>query len=118
MRLIAITLALPLLVGSAAAAEPAEPVDAMDIPILGDVLRSDVSCRDRIITLREERGLPRLERDTAAPDEAEAQMIYAVHRTIDGCHVLVMANDPRDVRPLPRFAAGHWRVRPVPHRAQ
>lgn len=56
-------------------------------------------CRDRIELVRQERGLPKLQRDTASPDEA--LFIAAVDRRIDGCSVMVMRNDTADVRPLP-----------------
>lgn len=57
------------------------------------------SCRDRIHTAREERGLPKLQRDTASPDEP--LFIAAVDKRIDGCSVLVMRNNTSDIRPLP-----------------
>jgi hypothetical protein len=56
-------------------------------------------CRDRIHEVRQERGLPKLQRDTASPDEA--LLIAAVDKRIDGCSVMVMLNDLSDVRPLP-----------------
>lgn len=76
----------------------------------------EAACRDRIELVRQERGLPKLRRDTATPDEP--LLILAVDRDIDGCDVLVMANDPRDVRPLPQFDPEDWRVQPAPHRDQ
>jgi hypothetical protein len=57
-------------------------------------------CRDRVHTVREERGLPRLERDTADPEEP--LLFAAVDHRIDGCSVLVMKHDSRDVRPIPK----------------
>ena len=56
-------------------------------------------CRDRIHMVRQERGLPMLQRDTASPDEP--LLIAAVDKRIDGCSVMVMRNDLSDVRPLP-----------------
>jgi hypothetical protein len=56
-------------------------------------------CRDRIHTVREERGLPNIERKTAQPNE---YLIKAVDKRIDGCSVMVMHHDIRDVRPLPQ----------------
>ena len=56
-------------------------------------------CRDRIHMVRQERGLPMLQRDTATPDEP--LMIAAVDRRIDGCSVMVMHGNLADVRPLP-----------------
>jgi len=40
------------------------------------------NCRDRIHTVREDRGLPKLERDTASPDEP--LFVAAVDKRIDG----------------------------------
>ena len=57
------------------------------------------SCRDRIQTAREERGLPILERKTASPEEP--LFIAAVDKRIDCCSVLVMRNNTSDIRPLP-----------------
>ena len=56
-------------------------------------------CRDRIHEVREDLGLPRLERDTASPDEP--LFIAAVDKRIGGCSVMVMRNNLADVRPLP-----------------
>jgi hypothetical protein len=56
-------------------------------------------CRDRIQEVRDERGLPRLDRETASPDEA--LLIAAVDKRIGGCSVMVMRNDTSDIRPLP-----------------
>lgn len=56
-------------------------------------------CRDRIETVREERGLPRLDRTPARPDQP--YFIAAVDHRIDGCSVMVMRQDTSDVRPLP-----------------
>lgn len=121
MRLFLLALAMPLLAGSAAAQPPvrdAEPAsDARKGPAIGMPPLNE-TCRDPIISVREERGLPPLEprRDNAEADEAEALMILAVDRDIDGCDVLVMASDPLDIRPLPQFDREDWRVRPAPHR--
>ena len=59
------------------------------------------NCRDRIELVREERGLPKLERDSASPDEA--LLIAAVDKRVDGCSVMVMRHDTSDIRPLPEF---------------
>jgi hypothetical protein len=63
--------------------------------------------------VREERGLPRLQRENARPGEVEALMFYAVDRQIDGCDVLVMVSDPRDVRPLPPPESAGWQLLPA-----
>ena len=57
-----------------------------------------LNCHETIEQVRDEAGLPRLDRDPARPDEAHH--FYAVDREIDGCSVLVMAGDPADNRPL------------------
>ena len=107
-------IALVLTAGaSAPEAVPPEPVPGT----LNAPAEPEAACRDRIELVRQERGLPKLQRDTADPDEAKALMILAVDREIDGCDVLVMASDPRDVRPLPQFDPEDWRVRPAPHRS-
>ena len=56
-------------------------------------------CRDAIQQVREERGLPKLDRDNAAPEEP--LLIAAVDQRIGGCSVMVMRNDTSDIRPLP-----------------
>ena len=63
-----------------------------------------VACRDRIELVRQERGLPKLQRDTARPDEP--LFIAAVDKRIDGCSVLVMRENRADVRPLPAPDSG------------
>ena len=69
------------------------------------------NCRDRIHTVREERGLPRLERDTASPEEP--LFIAAVDKRIGGCSVLVMRENLSDVRPLPALPEGPPRMMPA-----
>ena len=61
----------------------------------------DTICRDRVHTVREERELPRLERETTDPEEP--LLIAAVDHRIDGCSVLVMKYDSTDVRPIPKL---------------
>jgi hypothetical protein len=56
-------------------------------------------CRDRIQQIRDERGLPKLDRDNASSDEP--LLIAAVDQRIGGCSVMVMRNDTSDIRPLP-----------------
>ena len=65
---------------------PAEPGEAV--------------CRDRIHTVREERALPTIKRETVDPDAP--LLIAAVDHRIDGCSVMVMRHDTRDVRPIPK----------------
>ncbi|MBB3032915.1 hypothetical protein [Alteriqipengyuania lutimaris] len=65
---------------------------------LGDFVKR-ATCRDTIEHTRQESGQPPLdERDSEAP----APMLYkAVDHDVDGCDVLVMANDTDDIRPVP-----------------
>lgn len=59
------------------------------------------TCRDRVIAVREERGLPPLvQRDSRVNDDV--MRIYAVDRRVDGCNVLVMADGSGEIRPLPQ----------------
>jgi hypothetical protein len=68
-------------------------------------------CRDRIHQVREERGLPSLDRGNASADQA--LLIAAVDRRIDGCSVMVMRNNLADVRPLPT-QEGEAKVQRIP----
>jgi hypothetical protein len=69
------------------------------------------NCRGRIEAVRDERGLPKLQRDNAAPDQP--LLILAVDRTIDGCEVLVMKNNASDIRPLPEFSEKPAQLQPL-----
>ena len=71
-------------------------------------------CRDRVHQVREERGLPRLLRDTATPDEP--LLIAAVDHRIDGCSVMVMYGNTSDVRPVPTMPDGPPRLQRIPER--
>ena len=95
---------IALALTSAAAAEPlphdVSPQQALPAPDARQPGESGVvPCRDSIHMVRAERGLPRLQRETASPDEP--LMIAAVDHRIDGCAVMVMYHDTADVRPLP-----------------
>jgi hypothetical protein len=57
-------------------------------------------CRDRIHTVREERGLPAVERETADPEEP--LLIKALDKRVDGCSVMVMHHNTNDIRQLPQ----------------
>lgn len=57
-------------------------------------------CRETIQQVREERGHPWVDRGSA-PNPDEPLLIAAVHKTIDGCAVMVMRDDTSDVRPIP-----------------
>jgi hypothetical protein len=106
----------PALDTSGTLGSPGSPSLALPQPPLRD--RGEVAdpsagavCRDRIEAVRDERGLPKLNRDKAASDEA--LLIAAVDRRIGGCSVMVMRNDTSDIRPLPRFQDGPPRLTPL-----
>jgi len=95
--------ALVLTSGASAASPQAVPPE----PVPGALtVRTDqtAACRDRIELVRQERGLPKLQRDTATADEP--LLIAAVDKRIDGCAVMVMREDLADVRPLPAPESG------------
>lgn len=112
MRYLCLALALPLLAGGAAAQQlPSIPDPDPDAVIQQDAAPSAqqrAQCRDRIEMVRHDRGLPRLRRENAGPDEAgfEALMFHAVDRDVAGCDVLVMVGDRNDIRPLPEPRKG------------
>ena len=90
-----------LLVCTAASLPPAPPLAEPEIRELqGPAEPGEAVCRDRIHTVREERGLPAIERGTADPDEP--LFIAAVDHRIDGCSVMVMRQNTRDIRPIPK----------------
>ncbi len=102
-----------LLATGAAAETPAAPEAVPPERVPGAVNAQadrNVVCRDRIHMVRQERGLPTLQRDTVSPDRP--LLIAAVDRRIDGCSVLVMRNDLGDVRPIPA-PEGTARLRPI-----
>jgi hypothetical protein len=72
---------------------------------------SRLNCHGRIETAREERGLPKLQKDDAKP--AEPLFIAAVDKMIDGCEVLVMRENLSDIRPLPEFQHGPGKLTPL-----
>ncbi len=91
---------------------PIQQVQRLD-ESLHDAPQLRSNCRDQIVAVREERGLPRLHpEDTPSPDNP--YFIKAVDHRIDGCNVMVMADGSGDVLPLPEFAEDA----PLVHRAQ
>lgn len=60
-------------------------------------------CANRIETVRAERGLPKLEREAASPQEP--LFFTALDYRVDGCGALVMRNDTSDIRPVPIIPA-------------
>jgi hypothetical protein len=107
MRIVLPLLALTFATAAVPAPQPVLPL--LPTPVIGE--GDKAVCRDRIEEVREERGLPKLDRGTATPDEA--LLIAAVDKRIDGCSVMVMRNDTSDIRPLPA-PDGPPRVRPIP----
>lgn len=115
-------LALPLIAllpTSAVGAEPMTPAPAPGITVPAPVSPTSgtegrVPCRDTIHQVREERGLPQLQRETAAPEEP--LLIAAVDHRIDGCSVMVVYGNTSDVRPLPAMPDGPPRLQRIPAR--
>ncbi|MGV3555334.1 MAG: hypothetical protein ACO1OD_08765 [Croceibacterium sp.] len=89
--------ALIVMLACTAASPPTAPLDFDEPQATSD---GETVCRDRIHTVRQERGLPAMERETADPEEP--LLIAAVDHRIDGCSVMVMKYDSRDVRPIPK----------------
>lgn len=87
-----------LLLATGAVPPPEAPAPDPRIALSQPGLSTRV-CRDRIHEVREELGLPRLDRGTASPDEP--LFIAAVDKRIDGCSVMVMRDNTADMRPLP-----------------
>ena len=124
MRMILSLSLLVLSVGASATPPQATPtVDARHaLPSAGvlktplehsPALKADsrADCRGRIETVRAERGLPALQRDTARP--GEPLFIAAVDKLIDGCEMLVMRDNLSDIRPLPEFETGPGKLTPL-----
>jgi hypothetical protein len=108
-------LVLPFLAPLMIASTPSPQQPPQPAPQLGngaqlpDSLRRN--CRGRIEAVRAERGLPKLQRDNAIPDEP--LKILAVDKIIDGCEVLVMKNNTTDIRPLPDYSDRPARMQPL-----
>jgi len=85
-------LVLPVLAAAAASAIPATPAPTP---------ATRAACREAIMQVRAQAGLPALDRGNAQP--GEGLLIAAVDKRIDNCRVLVMARDTRDIRPEPEF---------------
>jgi hypothetical protein len=110
---------LALSLATGAAAETAVPAPAPGITIPMPAPNSPlvtpegrVPCRDTVHAVREERGLPQLRRETAAPDEP--LLIAAVDQRINGCAVMVMYDNTNDVRPLPALPQGSGHLQRIP----
>ena len=99
MRYVVPLFALVLTTGATAPQTPESPRVELP-PVKIDPATGKAVCRETIQEVREERGLPWVDRGTA-PDPDQPLLIAAVARTIDGCSVLVMRDDTSDVRPVP-----------------
>ena len=101
-RFVVLCALLACTANSPPADEPAQDgFEGLDFPVMArPVEGGETVCRDRIHTVREERGLPPLDREAADPEEP--LLIAAVDHRIDGCSVMVMKYDSRDVRPIPK----------------
>jgi hypothetical protein len=103
MRAIVSLIALLVATGATAPQPPAPAPEGnrLDLPpVKIEPTTGKAVCRETIQEVREERGLPRIDRGTA-PEPDQPLLIAAVDRTIDGCSVLVMRDDTSDVRPVP-----------------
>src|SRR5690606_15089807 len=108
MRIVLPLVALVLATAGAAAPQPEIVPSMREIQAPGD---GTAVCRDRVEEIRDERGLPKLDRDPADP--GEDLLIAAVDMRIGGCSVMVMRNDTSDIRPLPA-PDGPPRVQRIP----
>lgn len=108
MRVALPLIALMLATGASAAPEAVPPEPAPG----AKSAQADPKavCSDRIHMVRQQRGLPTFQRDTATSEEP--LLIYAVDKRIDGCSVMVMAYNAQDIRPLPN-AQGEPRLRKI-----
>lgn len=100
MRAAVPLIALLLATGAAPPTTPAPERNAAAPRVTINPTNGKAVCRETIQEVREERGLPWVDRGTAVePDEP--LLIAAVDKTIDGCSVLVMRDNTSDIRPLP-----------------
>jgi hypothetical protein len=106
-----IKIVLPLLAaaGLAGAAPAPAPQEGANPAVPGKVAVPK-ACQNTIELVRTANGLGPVER---RPASAERPLLTAaVDYRIDGCRVLMMANNPRDIRPLPEFS-GEARMMPA-----
>ena len=100
MRVVLPLIALVLATGAAPSPAPAPETNAAAPQVTINPTNGKAVCRETIQEVREERGLPWVDRGTAEePDQP--LLIAAVDKTIDGCSVLVMRDNTSDIRPLP-----------------
>lgn len=110
MRIVLPLIAVAVATAAAPAPQPGRQPPNPELRVPGE--RGQRDCGDRIQEVRGERGLPRLDRDNAKPDEP--LLIAAVDMRIGGCAVMVMYNDTSDVRELPTAPGGPPRVQRIP----
>jgi hypothetical protein len=100
MRFVLPLIALVLTTGAAPPPAPAPDTTTVVPQVTINPTNGKAVCRETIQEVREERGLPWVDRGTVVePDEP--LLIAAVDKTIDGCSVLVMRDNTSDIRPLP-----------------
>ena len=67
-------------------------------------------CHNTVTLARAEAGLPPVAPDSGSDDPLH---ILAVEKRINGCPVLVMARDHRDIRPMPKARDGRAMLKPA-----
>lgn len=80
-----------------------------DSPVEDPFTSSPADCTDTIQHVREQRGLPPIERRAADPDEPI--LFKAVDHNVGGCDVLLVGDG--DIRPLPEPREGEPLLRPA-----
>ncbi len=92
----------------------ASPAPVVDTPSGLPQAPSDgalATCADRIETVRDTLGQPRLDRTPESIEEP--LLIAAVDKRIDGCAVMQMKGDVNDLRPIPQPAPGSPFLQPA-----
>ncbi len=67
-----------------------------ELIVLGDpsvILAQRANCRDMVMHVREEQGLPLLRREPVSPDEP--MLVATVDYDLDGCDVLLTSDGPQ-----------------------
>ena len=91
----------------AGAKDAPAPADTRDVttPVIRSLSPSPEFCRERITHARETSGQPPL-KDRGPASADNPYLIHAVDKRIDGCAVMVMMGDAKDIRPLPAKPEG------------
>ncbi len=76
--------------------------EAMDDLFPPDQVSASAECRDRLHKAGVANETP--PSSTLEIEEPEALMLWAVDKRIDGCSVMVVKDNPDDVRPIPDIA--------------